>query len=111
MNNSAKLNFCLDLQGRIGDTLLGVSPNNSNVPVVLWFKGQTTTTDLLYMVDVFNATAPPSSVFYVPSICGPVSKKPQMQFHQSDTQLPQMIMPPFMFDPTGKVYKSMVSLF
>ena len=110
MNNSAKLSFCLDLQGRIGDILLGVSPNDSNVPVVLWFKGQTTTTDVLYMVDAFTTAAPPS-VFNVPSICGPVSKKPQMQFHQSDTQFSQMIMPPFMFDPTGKVYKSMVSLF
>ena len=109
MNNNAKFCFCLGLQGRIGDVLLGVSPNDSSVPVVLWFKGQTTTTDMLYMVDAFTSTAPPS-VFNVPSFCGPGSKKPQMQFHQSDTQLPQMIMPPFMFDPTGKVYKSMVSL-
>ena len=110
MNNNAKFDFCLGLQERIGDVLLGVSPNDSNVPVVLWVKGQATTTDVLYMVDAFTTAAPPS-VFNVPSFCGPGSKKPQMQFHQSDTQLPQMIMPPFMFDPTGKVYKSMVSLF
>ena len=105
MNNSAKFSFCLGLQGRIGDVLLGVSPNNSNVPVALWVRGPTTTTDMLYIVDIFTKTVPPS-VFNVPSICGPVSKKPHLQFHQSDTQFSQMIMPPFMFDPTGKVYKS-----
>ena len=96
------------LQGRIGDFLLGVSPNNSNTPVILWFRGPTTTTDLMYKIMSFGPATPDSYYFKIPSFCPPSVKDEQA--HSIKTEIPQMVMPPFKFDPTGKVFKNMFEL-
>ena len=96
------------LQGRIGDLLLGVSPNDSSTPVILWSRGPTTTTDLMYYFISFVPATPDSYYFKIPSFCPPSVKHEQA--HSMKTQMPQMVMPPFKFDPTGKAFKNMFEL-
>ena len=94
------------MQGRIGDLLLGVSLNNSNTPVILWGRGPTTTTDLMYYFATFNPATPDPSFFKIPTFCPPSMKLDDQVAQSMKTQMPQMVMPPFNFDPTGKVFKS-----
>ena len=61
---------------------------------------------VLHIID-FTASTPPSSVFDVPLTCGSPSVGQQFMKNAGH---PSLIMPPFMMDPTGEVFKSMAEL-
>ena len=90
---------------------VGVSPNNTNVPVILKQRFDFTSLNLslsyvLYFKS-FQPSIPPSSTFNVPLICG--SPNVGQQF-MKNADHPSLIMPPFMMDPTGEVFKKMTEL-
>ena len=82
---------------------VGVSPNNTNVPVILKQQMNSLHIDFVYYIVNFLPTTPPSSAFNVPPSCGPTVEQ---QFMKNADQ-PSLIMPPFMMDPTGEVFKKM----
>ena len=88
---------------------IGVSPTNTDVPVLL---KQHINVDGLHInfvlhITKFSTNAPPSSTFNVPSTCGPPSVGQQFM---KNADHPSLIMPPFMMDPTVKVFKKMTEL-
>ena len=65
--------------------------------------------DMLYFILDFVPGAPPSSAFEIPKTvtCPPVPVGQQLM---QNADHPSLIMPPFMMDPTVKVFKNMIDL-
>ena len=85
---------------------VGVSPNNTNVPVILKQHIGIINNFVLY-VKSFQPSIPPSSTFNVPLICGSPNVEQQ---YMKNADHPSLIMSPFMMDPTGEVFKKMAEL-
>ena len=62
--------------------------------------------DMLYLINEFTPGTPPSSAFYVPPSCGPTVEQQLMK----NADQPSLIMPPFMLDPTGEMFKKMADV-
>ena len=87
---------------------VGVSHNNPNQPMFLKMSPPNTVQkDILFYTTDFEPGTPPSSAFAIPTTCG--SPTVEQQFMKNADQ-PSLIMPPFMMDPTGEVFKKMAEV-
>ena len=86
---------------------VGVSPNNTNVPVILKQHFDFINISYVLYVKSFQPSIPPSSTFNVPLICGSPNVEQQ---YMKNADHPSLIMSPFMMDPTGEVFKKMAEL-
>ena len=93
----------------IGGLKVGVTPENPNQPMMLT-QAPLNAVDqsMLILITDFTPGAPPASAFTVPSTC-PTAGVVGQQFMQNAGH-PSLIMPPFMMDSTGEVFKMMTKL-
>ena len=86
---------------------VGVSPNNTNQPMMLMMSVPgSIQSNMLYLINMFTTGTPPSSAFSVPPSCGPSVEQQLMK----NAEQPSLIMPPFMMDPTGEMFKKMADV-
>ena len=63
--------------------------------------------DILFLITNFTSGTPPSSVFVIPTTCGSPTVEQQLM---KNADQPSLIMPPFMMDPTGEVFKKVAEV-
>ena len=86
---------------------MGVSPNNANQPMALMLTVPgSMQSNMMYHINMFTPGTPPSSAFNVPLSCGPTVEQQLMK----NADQPSLIMPPFMMDPTGEMFKKMADI-
>ena len=87
---------------------MGVSPDNPNQPMMLRMSPPNTVQkDILFLITDFAPGTPPSSAFSVPPSCGGPTVRQQLM---KNAEQQSLIMPPFMMDPTGEMFKKMAEL-
>ena len=87
---------------------MGVSPDNPNQPMMLRMSPPNTVQgDILFLITDFTPGTPPPSAFNVPPSCGGPTVEQQLM---KNAEQPSLIMPPFMMDPTGEMFKKMADV-